>query len=236
MRLWRAADGKEVLRLDVAAPRSVAFSPDGTLLATGREDGKFLLWELPSGKKHHTLPVSALDVQSVVFSQDGATLAAGVNGLATLWDVATGKRQLRLWGVSTDALAFSRDAKTLATGGSDCSVRLWDVATGKETSAAAGHQGGVAGVTVSSDGKVIGTSGYDREVRLWDADSGRELRRLDNGGLGVFALSPDGRVVACEHSVWDATTGKLLARLSLPWFSASVMAFCPDGRAFAAAS
>jgi WD40 repeat protein len=183
----------------------------------------------------------------VAFAPDGKAVAAGVNGLVTLWDAATGKELRRLWGAGAEAVAFSPDGATLATGGHACTIRLWDVVTGKERPpAATGHEGAIRTVAVSRDGTLAATGGGGRSVRLWALPSGREARRIDASStwfLGVMALSPDGRTVVTDKGLWDTATGRFRpgregrgTAFQGQDYSVGGIAFAPDGKTVAMAT
>jgi RNA polymerase sigma factor (sigma-70 family) len=244
VRLWGAATGKELLRLEVASQlRALAFSPDGKALATGDEGGSLCLWALPSGKPLHHSPGQGLPVTAVAFSPNGKVVASGVNGLVTLWGAATGKELHRLWGAGPEAIAFSPDGATLATGGHACTIRVWDARTGKEHSLpAGGHEGGVRALAVSRDGRLAATGGGG-SVRLWALPSGREARQIGAPGTwfgGGLALSPDGRTVVTIQGLWDTATGQLRPGRVVRGttfegldHAVEAMAFAPDGKTVA---
>ena len=122
----------------------MAFSPDGTRLASGGDDGTVRLWDVPTRRPigHPLRQHDAGAVNGVAFSPDGATLASGANegpnstgngSSATLqfWDVATGRARgaaLKTGTAEVDALRISPDGKRLATG-SDNTLQLWDPTT-----------------------------------------------------------------------------------------------------------
>jgi WD40 repeat protein len=82
--------------------------------------------------------------------------------------VAKEKAILRGHRDSVRSVAFSGDAKLLASGGDDNMVRLWDVATGKEKATLLGQKDNVAAVAFSGDRKLLASVGIDGTVRLWD--------------------------------------------------------------------
>jgi WD40 repeat protein len=158
-------------------------------------------------------------------------------------------------------VAVSSDGKTLASGGSDKTVRMWDPAGGKERLVLKGHTAAVRRVAFSPDGKLLasGTGGFDDkgklapgEVKLWEVAGGKLKTNLKGTGgpVNALAFSPDGKLLAAASSardaedttrgeikLWEVATGKERAVLKQPIGGEVVgLAFTPDGKTIVAAS
>ena len=236
-----ALPGPPLQRLPAEEVHSLAFSPDGTLLAAGGpEGGSVELWHVDTGQRIADIgPGSGC----VAFTPDGATLAFGSpGGAVTLWDAATGTHAGTLQGHSglVHSLAFSADGATLASGAADHSVKLWDVETGRNTATLA-HRDTVNSVAFSPDGRML-ASGSDRSVELWDAGAGTNTATLlvHRGGVRSVAFSPDGSSLACGSEggavlLWDLSA-RSAATFSghTAWINS--VAFFPDGTRLASGS
>jgi WD40 repeat protein len=218
--------GKVQATLEEGRPSvpALAFSPEGTTLASGAHDGIVKLWDIATGRMKSRLTVED-PVRALAFSPDGRTLAVGagryletdtVASAVSLWDVASCTRlprELRFDGVF--ALAYSPDGRTLAVGGADGFVRLWKPHL--ELLSLPGHQPDEAwAVAYFPDGRTLVSAGDDRALRLWDVATGRLLRVLTEHEalVSCVAVSPDGKRIASggydyKVKVWDVDTGKV---------------------------
>ena len=192
--------------------RSLAFSPDGTVLASGASDG-IRLWDVTTQTRTGDLPVG---VTSLAFSPDGATLASASEDGVRLWDLET---QAEIASHShggdrgrpeVNTVAFSPDGTLVASGGDDTTVRLWDVATGN-VAVLEGHDRPVRSVAFSADGNQL-ASGADLAVILWDPGTKEKLVALQGEGRGVatVAFAPDGTTLAAgaedgQIGLWDVS-------------------------------
>ena len=225
---------------------SVAFSPDGTTIASGSGDKSVGIWDAATGRHLRELEGHGDRVYSVAFSPDGTTIASGSGDKSVrIWDAATGRL---LWGLKGHgdrvySVAFSPDGTTIASGSRDESVRIWDAATGRQLRELKGHEDRVWGVAFSPDGTTIASGSRDKSVRIWDAATGKQLRELKGHGDWVYsvAFSPDGTTIASGSGdksvrIWDAATGRQLRELKGYGSWVWDVAFSPDGTTIASGS
>jgi Tol biopolymer transport system component len=159
---------------------SVAFSPDGSLVAGGSDDGTVWVWEVETGEVHAALN-ARLDwppVRSVTFSPDGSLIAAA-HATSSLdpsspadiqvWDAVTG-HELFVLHAGPDhlnSLAFSPDGSMLASLGDDGQLRLWNVAARTQVAALPGHTMWGRYVGFTPDGTRLISTGLDGTIRIW---------------------------------------------------------------------
>ena len=179
---------------------SLAFSPDGAILASGStraNEPNIKLWDVANQSLIATLEghtEGPTGVHSVAFAPDGATLASGSGDQTIkLWDVVTRTNTATLEGHTSHvfSVAFSSDG-TLASGSRDGTVKLWDVATRTNTATLEGDTGRVLDVVFSPDGTLLASS-TDETMLLWDVATRMKIATLD--GHGEASFSPDGTIL-----------------------------------------
>jgi WD40 repeat protein len=116
---------------------SVAFSPNGSLVAAGHTDGSVSVWQVRDATRVRTLVGYQDAINAVAFSPDGTLLAAG-GGTAS----------------------SGRDAK-------DTSVRLWRIADGQLLQTFTGHRDRVSHVAFHPNGQMIVSVSDDWSARFW---------------------------------------------------------------------
>jgi mono/diheme cytochrome c family protein len=235
-----------VFRGHRGAVRTLAWAPDGRLVASGGEDRTVRLIEVANGREARVLEGHRDEVEAIAFSADGRKLlTAGRDRVVLLHEVATGRLLARLQG-HTDAVravAFLSGGRAVSAG-ADQSVRLWDLEKGREISAWIGHRGPVNALAVSGDGSRLLSAGNDRQIVLWELPTGRILARWDGhtGAVQSLAFSADGRRALSGSSdrtirLQEVATGKTLATGNGAPGTVCCVRFSADGRqAFSASS
>ncbi|KAF8000686.1 hypothetical protein HF325_004475 [Metschnikowia pulcherrima] len=159
--------------------RSVCFSPDGKLLATGAEDKLIRIWNLQTKRIIKILRGHEQDIYSLDFFPDGDRLVSGSGDRTVrIWDLRSSQCSLTLSiedGVTT--VAVSPDGKLIAAGSLDKTVRVWDSSTGflverldSGNESGNGHQDSVYSVAFSTNGHQLASGSLDRTVKLWNLE------------------------------------------------------------------
>ena len=201
---------------------SIAFNPDGSLLASGSRDNVVRLW-IPDAKTlQATLHGHTASVLSVAFSSDGSLLASGsADGTIRIWNPHTETLQATLHGHTASVLsvAFSPDGSLLASGSADGTVRLWNLVTETLQATLEAHMASVLSVTFSLDGLLLASASADGLVGLWDPHTETLQTTLGHESPVLsIAFSPDGDLLATGSTdgtarLWDPHMVQLKATL-----------------------
>jgi RNA polymerase sigma factor (sigma-70 family) len=260
VRLWEVETGQlHELAGHTGGATSLAFSPDGNMLATGGHDGTILLWDSATRKPLRKIELvedvyshpkgNGFDsggIHALAFAPNGKTLAsANHDGTVRVVDAATGKQIHVLRGHTHRVvdIAFSRNGERLASGSFDRTVRLWDAASGALLNPRPGHDGDVASVLMSPDGRHAVTVGRDRSLRIWDPITGQELHTLRDfkSAIHAISLSADGKWIATGTEdgtiqLRDAAEGAVVREFKGHSGQIGSLSFSPDGKTLASAS
>ncbi|MEG3920877.1 NACHT domain-containing protein [Microcoleus sp. T3_A4] len=229
-----------------ASVRSVIFSPDGKLLATGDSDGVVRLWEASSGREILTCKGHTNVVESVAFSPDGEILAsASYDKIIKLWDVQTGECLKVLQGHTESVMfvTFNPDGNILASGSFDRTVRLWDIRTGECCKILQDHTKVVFSIAFHPAGEMLASGSGDKTVRLWNIGTGECLKTLQGHTKNVFsvAFNSAGEMLASGSAdktvrLWNIGSGECLKTLEGHLDQVRSIAFSSSGEILASGS
>ncbi len=236
--VWDVKNNREISRFESGQIFSLAFSPDGTQLASTSGDKVRI-----SNLQMDTAPYTIAGGDSVVrFSPDGRLGAAAGSDSTVVWDVQTGqvlttKKQTfknpdaQLLGMQITSLAFSPDGQKIATGEGargtwtfprsplSGEVLIWETATGKDIAEIRVPEE-TMGLQFSPNGKWLVGGNADGNIYVWDATTGVQINAFPTGSNVVDAMFlNDSQRIAYINAfgaagVTDTQTGNIVARMT----------------------
>ena len=223
----------------------VAYSPDGSRLASVGVNGDMKIWDAANGDVLLSLSTNSNDFGwGIAYSPDGKLIAAVFSTQLVVWQADTGQIVHTLVGDlnggTINHTSFSPDGTQLAVANMDGLPKIWDLATGIQVLSLNGHTQICDAIAYSPDGNLLATGDQGGTVKIWETASGQEIKSFGLGGvIHDLAFSPDGKRLATANedgtlTVWDPATGREL--LSLPRASGMYgVTFMPDGQRFVTA-
>ena len=250
--LWNTSTGKlkkTIVDVDhTASIWGIALSPDGKTIAVGSGDidGNIYIIDLNTSELMFKLSGHSGDVNCLIFSPDGKTLASAsyVDETIRLWDANTGEHKRTLTGHTGDilGLAFSPDGQTIASGSGDGTIRLWDASTDNQQIEFIGHTDYAESVAFSPDGQTIASGYSDGYIRLWNVDTRKHIKIFKESKDYVQSLTftSDGKKLVCEIGeniyLWNVHTDEHKIIHFEHMSSIHSIALSPDGNTLAGGS
>ncbi|GAA4230847.1 hypothetical protein GCM10022254_26630 [Actinomadura meridiana] len=224
-------------------PQPLAYSPGGSVLAVGNEDGGVLVCDAITGTPLRTLQGHTDRAYAVVFNSSGSLLVTGAaDGTVRLWDLATGHTTHTftihpegVWPVVVGGRSPS-GAELIAAGAADGTIRIWDAESGALLHELSGHTAPVYTAVFDPAAPLMVTGDSAGTVRVWDLTTG-ELRQELTGHRGAVyraVFHPNGALLAAGDAagvvrLWDIRTGEINKELLGHTGRVYAIAFHPEG-------
>jgi len=221
--IWDISSARVLHRIPTDSwVESMAFSPDGKILASGHEDGTIRLWDVASGKKVGQWQAHEKEISAIAFrDQKGHLATAGEDKLIHVWDLASKKRLHSFKGHSDriPSLSWQSGSDVLISAGWDTTARVWELPKSDPLMLLNSHSDQVHFLAHSSDGKQVAVADSDFAIHVWNDPQHGKVQFVLHGHTNevrALAFSRDGSRLAsagddCVVHLWDMNAGQLVA-------------------------
>ncbi len=229
---------------------SLAFSPDGTQLATGSSSAlnNIKIWETSGWTNTQTLTHTSSGVYSVAWNRDGTRLASGAAALISLlniavWNTSTwlavGTATQGLIGVAVTAVVFNADGTRLVTGSNENSnnIKVWNASTLALVDTLSGHTNNITSLDINPAGTLLASASTDDTIKIWSTTGWTLSQTISAsaGDVNAVGFKNDGKLLASAHAdnslrIWSTTDWSSVKTFTDHTQAATSLAWSADGR------
>eukprot|EP01125_Pyxidicula_operculata_P019184 TRINITY_DN693_c0_g1_i1.p1 TRINITY_DN693_c0_g1~~TRINITY_DN693_c0_g1_i1.p1 ORF type:complete len:2289 (+),score=635.01 TRINITY_DN693_c0_g1_i1:128-6994(+) len=248
--VWDLTDGTRVLTMEghSRAPACVAYSADGTMIASCSEDGYTIIWDANTGAKLQEFK-SPRPVNSVAWSPiegDQRLVSGGDESVVSIINASTGQLELPFFtghSAAVRCVCFDHKGKLVASASRDNTVRVWDSRNGNCLYTLRGHTDWISTCCFSPNGNKLVTGSWDFTIIVWNLRNSTPSTKMIGHDAGILQTqySRDGKtVMSCSFDrtikIWDAESGTEITTLDGHSEPVHGFSISPDGRSVASVS